>query len=107
MDAAEIHFKCPMRYAVAYETFPLSRDVHTHVAIAADVTLDLAFFEAWLPPKTLCKVLPYKDALPYMMKQVNVQLVNCDVYLRECRTSRERRRLRRMEQKTVSERADV
>lgn len=97
IKAAQLRYRATMRYAFCFEKFRWSPDIHTHVAIASDVALDLEFFRSYFPATRVnCEVLPYDEALSYMMKQTNIQLVNCDVYLKEAKTTRDRRRLRRM-----------
>lgn len=97
ITAAQLRYRSTMRYAVAFETFAFSAEVHCHVAIAADKELDPNWFQRYFPASRVnCKVLPYREALSYMMKQTNVELVNCDVYLKPPSNSRERRRARRM-----------
>jgi hypothetical protein len=99
--SAQNRYRCPMRYAFCHETFPFSREVRTHVAIAADVELDIERFKNYFLYRPVnITVLPYRDAIAYMMKQTNVQLVNCDPFLKPPATSRERRREKRMKERS-------
>jgi hypothetical protein len=103
IHATRIRYGSLISAAVAYETFPHSRDVHTHLCIASPAILDPVWIESCLRFKPVrYKVLPYSDPaiLSYVLKTTNTELINCELYLKAPATSRERRRLRRMQERS-------
>ena len=89
-----------MSAAIGVEQFPLSRDVHIHVAIASEAPITVEWFKTYLNrfQELRHKVLKYSAPaiLSYVLKTTNTELINCEPSLIAPTTSQERRRLRRI-----------
>ncbi len=96
-----------MSSALAIEAFPDGPDIHVHLAVGSEAAITSEWFEGYLSRfhELRYKVLPYSSEtiLSYVLKTTETELRNCEPYLKPATTSRERRRLRRMEERSQHE----
>jgi hypothetical protein len=95
--------RCLISAAVAYEQFPGSPDMHSHLVIGSEKELQPTWFDGYLNrfQEIRHKVLPYSspEILSYVLKTTETELINCEPYLKPPANAQERRRLRRMQQR--------
>lgn len=112
-DYYERVHKCSLSYVVSYERTSVERYANIHMAIACGYRVDIAFIEAVLRGwKVNFEIRPVdmerkERLLSYAFKEMNYSsdynfdLVNCDYYLKPPGNCRERRRLRRMQERSL------
>jgi hypothetical protein len=99
LSSAQIRYGCTMRTAEAYERYPLSSDIHAHIAVASAASLDGRWFQSYIDKApSMSGVVEAFDSyrqLSYMMKSASVELRNCEVYLLPELDNRKQRRYER------------